>query len=229
VELLKLDLWLVEELDMLLKLDLQMLLLHSKQNPRPQFCFWGKREREREVAKTLLSFQLMKVFDEKCCFLFCFLFVCFFFFLFSPPCPLDQQSMSGFDQNLFKSSNEFSFDQPQSPFGKVAQDAFAARPPSPKKVDTDWESHVMLPLIITGYVQAVFNFVVVLAVLFCFYWFASAIQQDIDLKSESFRREVMSEIQSCARDYNANRCEPSDRIPAMQKMCETWKNCMSQG
>jgi len=140
---------------------------------------------------------------------------------------------SGFDQPRFKNSGEFSFDQQaQSPFGKLAashQEAFAARPPSPKKKSSDWEGHVRLPLIITGYVQAVFNLIVVVGVLWCCYWFASAIQQDIDLKAESFRREVMSEIQTCAREYSANRCEPADRIPAMQKMCETWKNCMAQG
>ncbi len=158
-----------------------------------------------------------------------------FFFLSQPlivKMNLPSSLPSSFDQTGFKRSGEFSFDQSQSPFGKVAQDAFAARPSSPKGASNkpvDWDRHVMLPLVITGYVQAVFNFIVVLGVLCCFYWFASAIQQDIDLKAESFRREVMSEIQTCAREYTANRCEPEDRIPAMQKMCETWKNCMAQG
>jgi hypothetical protein len=93
---------------------------------------------------------------------------------------------------------------------------------------TSWERHAALPAIITGYVQALFNLIVVCCVLAALYWFATAIQQDIDLRAEGFRREVMSEIQTCAREYTANRCDPADRIPAMQKTCEVWKNCMQQ-
>ncbi len=141
----------------------------------------------------------------------------------------------------FKGSNDFapSTFPVQSGFGVVGSAGGFAnvppsspgslpRPSSPRRDRVDWERHAALPLIVTGYIQALFNLVVVVGVLMAVYWFASAIQQDIDLKSEGFRREVMSEIQSCAREYTTNRCEPSERIPAMQKMCESWKNCMQQ-
>jgi hypothetical protein len=99
---------------------------------------------------------------------------------------------SGFDRSSgFQSSGDFGFGQ--SPFAAVSassqqqqqqqqQDAFAIKAEERKKGKRNWERHVMLPLVITGYVQALFNVVVVVAVLCCFYWFASAIQQDIDLK-----------------------------------------------
>lgn len=139
----------------------------------------------------------------------------------------------------FRKSDDFGFGQSgfatvaqqhaQSGFGspQPAPPPAAAPPPSPGR-STDWERHAALPLIITGYVQALFNLIVVCCVLLAVYWFATAIQQDIDLKAEGFRRDVLSEIQTCARDYVANRCDPHERIPAMQKTCELWKNCMSQ-
>ncbi len=140
----------------------------------------------------------------------------------------------------FRKSDDFGFGQ--SGFATVAQQHAqggfgspqatppppVAAPPAPPGRSTNWERHAALPLIITGYVQALFNLIVVCFVLLAVYWFATAIQQDIDLKAEGFRREVMSEIQSCAREYTTNRCDPAERIPAMQKTCEVWKNCMQQ-
>ena len=128
-----------------------------------------------------------------------------------------------------KTNFRSSLDEPQSPFGALSHSADFAAPRSSPAVSprrVDWERHAALPLVVTGYVQAVFNLVVLAGVLYGMYWFACAIQQDIDLRAEHFRREVVSEIQSCAREYAANRCEPGERIPAMQKTCEMWKNCI---
>ncbi len=63
------------------------------------------------------------------------------------------------------------------------------------------QRHLALPFIVTGYVQATFNVVVLLGVLSALYWFACAVQADIDIKAEHFRREVASDIMSCAREY----------------------------
>ena len=55
-----------------------------------------------------------------------------------------------------------------------------------RRAVVDWSTHAALPLIVTGYVQALFNLVVVVGVLFGMYWFACAIQQDIEIKAEGF-------------------------------------------
>lgn len=131
----------------------------------------------------------------------------------------------------------------QSPFKNVVQDS---APPSssvaPSSSPTSreswkdrarddgssWDKHVALPLVITGYVQAAFNVAVLLSILYGLYWFSCAIQQDVELKTEMYKRDVLSEIQTCAREYEANRCDPRERVPALQKGCEAWKNCMQR-
>jgi hypothetical protein len=137
----------------------------------------------------------------------------------------------------FRSSFDASMPASQSPFGEVARRADFASSSSAGAVSdqredrataVNWEAHAAMPLIITGYIQAAFNLIIFCGLLFAVYSFTCAIQQDIDLRAEHFRREVLSEIKSCALDYEANRCEPNERIPAMQKMCEGWKNCMQQ-
>ena len=50
-----------------------------------------------------------------------------------------------------------------------------------------------------------------------------AVRADIDIKVDEYKRQVVSEIESCARQFRENRCQPGTRIPAMQDMCERWE------
>lgn len=70
--------------------------------------------------------------------------------------------------------------------------------------------HLALPNIITGYVQVAFNVAVLVGVLWAMTWFARAVATDIDLKAEQFRREVASEIVTCAREYAGTRWSESE-------------------
>ena len=38
----------------------------------------------------------------------------------------------------------------------------------------------------------------------------------------------MNEISACAKNYAENRCEPSVRVPAMEKTCVIWETCMNR-
>ena len=97
-----------------------------------------------------------------------------------------------------------------------------------KKSSSSSYDHTRVPLMITAYVQAIFNFLLMVGIVYAFYCFGWAVHQDIEMKAEEYRKEVASEISSCAREYETNRCDPNERIPAMQKTCEVWKNCMNQ-
>lgn len=39
---------------------------------------------------------------------------------------------------------------------------------------------------------------------------------------------MMSEMAHCSRQYTDNRCNPDQRVPAMQKVCMEWETCMSR-
>lgn len=37
---------------------------------------------------------------------------------------------------------------------------------------------------------------------------------------------MLSEIASCSKQYIENRCSPEQRVPAMEKACLAWEQCM---
>lgn len=39
---------------------------------------------------------------------------------------------------------------------------------------------------------------------------------------------MISEISLCSRQYQENRCNPDQRVPAMEKVCMEWETCMSR-
>jgi hypothetical protein len=39
---------------------------------------------------------------------------------------------------------------------------------------------------------------------------------------------MISEIALCSRQYQENRCNPDQRVPAMEKVCMEWETCMSR-
>ena len=39
---------------------------------------------------------------------------------------------------------------------------------------------------------------------------------------------MISEISLCSRQYQENRCNPDQRVPAMEKVCMEWEACMSR-
>lgn len=39
---------------------------------------------------------------------------------------------------------------------------------------------------------------------------------------------MISEIALCSRQYHENRCNPDQRVPAMEKVCMEWETCMSR-
>lgn len=51
---------------------------------------------------------------------------------------------------------------------------------------------------------------------------------DIQTRLSSLTLELRAEILQCAKAYVDNRCEPGTRIPAMERRCADWEDCMNR-
>lgn len=64
--------------------------------------------------------------------------------------------------------------------------------------------------------------------LFLSLLFLHTLYTDIHSRLSSLTLEIRSEIMQCAKAYVDNRCEPATRIPAMERKCSGWEECMGR-
>jgi len=83
-----------------------------------------------------------------------------------------------------------------------------------------------MPHILSGYLQLALNVSIVLFLLYAAVQLIVAVQSDVEIKVEEYSSEILREIELCSKNYLENRCNPPDRIPAMEKTCEMWETCM---
>jgi hypothetical protein len=88
--------------------------------------------------------------------------------------------------------------------------------------------HLLLPYIISGYLQLFFNCFLVALVLYMTVQFLKTVRRDVELKVEEYQNVILNEIAQCSKHYLDNRCQPGERVPAMDKACNTWYLCMNR-
>lgn len=96
-----------------------------------------------------------------------------------------------------------------------------------------------------SYFQLIFNTFIGIGILYLTFSATRTILQDAQLKVDERLQGIrkryyeyflflllflvmLSEISLCSRQYNDNRCSPSQRVPAMEKVCMEWESCMSR-
>ncbi|GAA6064626.1 hypothetical protein JCM10212_006071 [Sporobolomyces blumeae] len=84
------------------------------------------------------------------------------------------------------------------------------------------------PYVLLGYLQ--FGSLTLLAVLTLslLVLFLYTLYTDIQARLASLTISLQAEILSCAKAYVDNRCEPATRIPAIERSCREWEECMNQ-
>ncbi|KAJ1969297.1 hypothetical protein H4R35_006179 [Dimargaris xerosporica] len=85
-----------------------------------------------------------------------------------------------------------------------------------------------IPFLLSGYLQLFFNLFVVAVIFYLVTQFITTIQRDVDLKADEYSGEILQEMSLCTKNYIENRCSPETRVPAMEKACATWENCMNR-
>lgn len=106
-----------------------------------------------------------------------------------------------------------------------------------RKRDMGWLHHILTsissnpnaPMIISWYLQVLFNAACGGVVLWMAWGIISAIRGEVLYSSEKARAQLMEEMSACSRRYIENKCSPiQDRLPALEGMCNEWETCMSQ-
>ncbi|KAI7776022.1 hypothetical protein LA080_005892 [Diaporthe eres] len=108
---------------------------------------------------------------------------------------------------------------------------------SRRKRDLGWLHHILTsissnpnaPMIISWYLQVLFNAACGGVVLWMAWGIISAIRGEVLYSSEKARAQLLEEMNACSRRYIENKCSPiQDRLPALEGMCNEWETCMSQ-
>lgn len=97
------------------------------------------------------------------------------------------------------------------------------------RILTSISSNPNAPMIISWYLQVLFNAACGGVVLWLAFGMISAIRGEVLYSSEKARAQLLEEVNACARRYSENRCSPiGDRLPALEGMCNDWETCMNQ-
>lgn len=85
-----------------------------------------------------------------------------------------------------------------------------------------------LPYVFLSYLQLLTNTLLSAYALHILVAMVQAIRNDVSLKMALEANSLLVEIALCRRAYEENNCDPSERVPALEAMCDNWGKCMSQ-
>mmetsp|Transcript_2021 Transcript_2021/g.8008 ORF Transcript_2021/g.8008 Transcript_2021/m.8008 type:complete len:361 (-) Transcript_2021:573-1655(-) len=89
--------------------------------------------------------------------------------------------------------------------------------------------HQQMIVVLAGYLQLVFNLVLVSVILYSLISFAVSVRQDIQLKVNEEIADIKTDIERCRFNYFENRCNDEDRIvPRMREQCSEWASCLGR-
>ena len=88
--------------------------------------------------------------------------------------------------------------------------------------------HPTLPNTLSQYAQFIFNMFWLTLLAYIIYSFWAVVRSDVDRKSEVYMIDIIAEKISCAKQYNANNCDPGSRAPALEIQCNQWDKCRNQ-
>lgn len=90
------------------------------------------------------------------------------------------------------------------------------------------DEHPNLPSTLSFWMQLMVNICLGAGFLYILYAVWGGIMSDVGIEADKHTAEVMVEITNCQRQYNANRCQPENMVPAMESMCGHWEACMKR-
>lgn len=85
-----------------------------------------------------------------------------------------------------------------------------------------------LPYVLLSYFQLLANTLLSAFALHILVAMVQAVRSDVSSKMALEANSLLVEIALCLRAYRENNCDPSDRVPALEQMCDYWEKCMTQ-
>ncbi|KAJ8903106.1 hypothetical protein NDN08_006421 [Rhodosorus marinus] len=121
---------------------------------------------------------------------------------------------------------------PYGAYGQAESDAVPsyADPLKPDSSAVDVATrHQQMIVVLAGYLQLVFNLVLVSVILYSLISFAMSVRQDIQLKVNEEIADIRTDIERCRFNFFENRCNDEDRIvPRMREQCSEWASCLGR-
>lgn len=91
-----------------------------------------------------------------------------------------------------------------------------------------WWANPDLPQAIHGYVLLFFNTLIFGIIGTVVLQLFLTIRRDLKNKAARHSSEILQQILECSNQYHINHCNPKERVPAMQKICNEWELCMNR-
>lgn len=124
----------------------------------------------------------------------------------------------------FTSINKTNFNRSQLvsySYGEISP--YLPLPWDSKAVPVDKKPYVLL-----SYLQLLTNTLLYGFALHTLVSMVQAVRNDVSQKMKHEMKTLLVEIALCQRAYNDNHCVPSERVPALENLCDYWERCMSQ-
>ncbi|EIJ88735.1 hypothetical protein NEPAR06_1274 [Nematocida parisii] len=90
------------------------------------------------------------------------------------------------------------------------------------------EKLLKINLILQAYLSLILNVFIVGLMILLVVKGVVMIKNDIEVRVNTSIMDQKTRISDCAREYRINRCNPEDRVPAVEKQCQEWEKCMAQ-
>ncbi|KAJ3147601.1 hypothetical protein HDU89_005217 [Geranomyces variabilis] len=92
----------------------------------------------------------------------------------------------------------------------------------------DTRRALLLPYMISGYIQMLFSLFVLGSMLYVGVQFVLTVRHDLDMKADEYSIDIMQQVTECSKNYIENRCDPSTRTQYVAKACAGWELCMQR-
>eukprot|EP00474_Spongospora_subterranea_P002044 CRZ02502.1 hypothetical protein [Spongospora subterranea] len=94
--------------------------------------------------------------------------------------------------------------------------------------EMSFRRHLLLPHIISGYLQLSFNLVMISFIMYALASFVSSVHGDIDSKVSEYSGAILNEIAECHNNHRANLCGTPAEVPVLRPTCAMWERCMAR-
>ncbi|KAI5187169.1 hypothetical protein NEHOM01_1978 [Nematocida homosporus] len=80
--------------------------------------------------------------------------------------------------------------------------------------------------VISSYLSLILNSFLVFLCMLLILKFIISVKNDISIKTIKQLEKNKLKIEECTRQYFLNKCDPSERVPALEDKCNEWAACM---
>jgi len=90
------------------------------------------------------------------------------------------------------------------------------------------ESLIQINYLLSAYVSLALNSFLIFTFIVLVFKFVNSIRKDIVTKNLNLIEINKIKVEECRRQYVLNKCDPKERVPALESQCKEWEECMKQ-